>query len=63
MTSGGQVLESAAELRALGAQINVALCVIDREAGGAETLAAAGVERTSPSRRKGLFGWCSRISA
>jgi orotate phosphoribosyltransferase len=39
VTSGGQVLESCAELRALGARLDRVLCVIDREAGGRERLA------------------------
>ncbi|MEQ1911820.1 MAG: orotate phosphoribosyltransferase [Vicinamibacterales bacterium] len=43
VTSGGQVVESASELRALGAIVSDAVCVIDREAGGAESLAAHGV--------------------
>jgi orotate phosphoribosyltransferase len=43
ITSGGQVIESCAELRDLGAQIVVVLCVIDRQAGGAERLAAEGL--------------------
>lgn len=41
VTSGGQILLSAAELRSLGAEISDVLCVIDREAGGSEKLAAA----------------------
>jgi orotate phosphoribosyltransferase len=43
VTTGGQVLESCAELRALGAQIDTVLCVIDREAGGTEAFAAHGL--------------------
>jgi len=39
VTSGGQILESAEELRALGAIIANVLCVIDRESGGKENLA------------------------
>ena len=39
VTSGGQILLSAAELRALGAVIDTVLCVVDREA-----------RRTAPSR-------------
>src|SRR5690349_7330555 len=39
VTSGGQVIDSARELRNRGAAIVVVLCVIDREAGGAENLA------------------------
>jgi orotate phosphoribosyltransferase len=40
VTSGGQVIASCADLRALGAHIAGVLCVIDREAGGADKLAA-----------------------
>lgn len=44
VTSGGQVVISTGQLRELGATVTTALCVIDREAGGPEALAAAGVE-------------------
>jgi len=44
VTSGGQVIESCAELRRLDATIDRVLCVIDRQAGGAEKLAAEGLE-------------------
>lgn len=44
VTSGGQILLSAADLRARGAIIDTVLCVIDREAGGKEKLAADGLE-------------------
>jgi len=47
VTSGGQVLESAVELRKAGAEILSVLCVVDREAGGAVSLAAAGLELRS----------------
>ncbi|HEY2330688.1 MAG TPA: orotate phosphoribosyltransferase [Acidimicrobiales bacterium] len=47
VTTGGQVLESCAELRALGATVDTVLCVIDREAGGAEAFAAQGLELRS----------------
>jgi orotate phosphoribosyltransferase len=43
VTSGGQIIESARELRALGAQVDAALCVIDRESGGPEALASHGI--------------------
>jgi orotate phosphoribosyltransferase len=43
VTSGGQIVLSAEELRTLGAGVREALCVIDREQGGAETLAAQGL--------------------
>jgi orotate phosphoribosyltransferase len=44
VTSGGQVIESCRELRDGGADIAVVLCVIDREAGGRENLAAEGLD-------------------
>ena len=40
VTSGGQLIESCAALRERGAEIVCVVCVIDREAGGAENLAA-----------------------
>lgn len=43
ITSGGQVVLSTGELRELGARVDHALCVIDREAGGAAALAEVGV--------------------
>ena len=44
VTSGGQILVSARELRTLGAEIVRVVCVIDREAGGAAALAAEGLK-------------------
>lgn len=44
VTSGGQVVTSCGDLRERGAVVETALCVIDREAGGAEALAAIDVE-------------------
>jgi orotate phosphoribosyltransferase len=44
VTSGGAVLDAAAELRARGAVLGPVVCVIDRESGGVEQLAAAGLE-------------------
>ena len=43
VTSGGQVVLSTHELRKLGAHVDHAVCVIDRQEGGAQALAAAGV--------------------
>lgn len=43
VTSGGQIIESARALRALGGQVDAALCVIDRESGGPEALASEGI--------------------
>jgi orotate phosphoribosyltransferase len=39
ITSGGAVLDAAKALRAEGAQLLGVVCVIDRQAGGAENLA------------------------
>lgn len=44
VTSGGQVVASCGDLRERGAVVEQALCVIDRQAGGPEALAAIGVE-------------------
>jgi orotate phosphoribosyltransferase len=44
VTSGGAVVDSCAALRAEGAQVATALCVIDRESGGPANLAEIGVE-------------------
>jgi orotate phosphoribosyltransferase len=44
VTSGGQVIESCRELGNRGADIAGVLCVIDREAGGRENLAAEGLD-------------------
>jgi orotate phosphoribosyltransferase len=43
VTSGGQILQSVAGLRNLGATITDVLCVIDRQSGGAEGLAKEGL--------------------
>lgn len=43
VTSGGQILASCDELRRAGAIVEDVVCVIDRQAGGAEALAAAGL--------------------
>ncbi len=44
VTSGGQVVISAGDLRALGADITKAVCVIDRESGGVKSLNEIGIE-------------------
>jgi orotate phosphoribosyltransferase len=44
VTSGGQVVISTGDLRALGADVATALCVIDRESGGGAALTEAGLE-------------------
>ncbi len=54
VTSGGQILESVAALRERGASISDVLCVIDREAGGADALAKAGLTLRPLFRRSEL---------
>ena len=54
VTSGGQLIESCAALRERGAEIAAVLCVIDREAGGRENLAAEGLELRSVFTMKEL---------
>ncbi len=44
VTSGGAILDAAVELRAAGAVLGPVVCVIDRESGGTEKLAAQGLE-------------------
>jgi orotate phosphoribosyltransferase len=43
VTSGGAILDAAVELRARGAEIGPVVCVIDRESGGRDKLAADGL--------------------
>ncbi|MEL7155278.1 MAG: orotate phosphoribosyltransferase [Actinomycetota bacterium] len=43
ITTGGQVVLSTNDLRDRGAEVTTALCVIDREQGGADNLAEVGV--------------------
>lgn len=47
VTSGGQVAISSRQLREFGATVETAVCVIDRQAGGRERLAEAGIELAS----------------
>jgi orotate phosphoribosyltransferase len=54
VTSGGQVLESACALRRLSAHVSTAVCVVDREAGGRESLEANGIQLHSLFRMKEL---------
>jgi orotate phosphoribosyltransferase len=44
VTSGGAILDAAAELRMRGAELGPVVCVIDRESGGTEKLAVEGLE-------------------
>ncbi|MCF6470605.1 orotate phosphoribosyltransferase [Nonomuraea sp. MG754425] len=54
VTSGGQIAISTGRLRDLGARIEHALCVIDRQEGGGEALAAEGVRLLALLRREDL---------
>jgi orotate phosphoribosyltransferase len=54
VTSGGQVVISTGQLRELGATVGHALCVIDRQEGGAEALAAHGITLASLLTRADL---------
>jgi orotate phosphoribosyltransferase len=54
VTSGGRILASAEELRKAGAIVEHVVCVIDRQAGGTEALAAAGLELRSLFTKKDL---------
>lgn len=54
VTSGGQIAISAGQLRELGALIGHALCVIDRQEGGADALAGAGIRLHALLRREEL---------
>ena len=44
VTSGGAILDAVKVLREAGAEIDTVLCVIDRQSGGREKLAAVGLE-------------------
>lgn len=54
VTSGGQIVLSTADLRAAGAHVDSAVCVIDREEGGAAALASAGITLRSLFTRSDL---------
>ncbi|OLB79608.1 MAG: orotate phosphoribosyltransferase [Actinobacteria bacterium 13_2_20CM_2_71_6] len=54
VTSGGQIAISTRQLRELGAEVTYAVCVIDREEGGAAALAAEGISLRSLLTRSDL---------
>ena len=56
VTSGGQVVLSSNDLRLLGANISYALCVIDREEGGTEILAANKIKLLSLFKKSDFEG-------
>lgn len=54
VTSGGQIVLSTRDLRALDAQVDITVCAIDRQQGGGETLAEIGMELRSTMTRADL---------
>lgn len=54
VTSGGQIAISARQLRELDARVDYALCVIDRQEGGAEALAGDGIPLCALLTRRDL---------
>jgi orotate phosphoribosyltransferase len=54
VTTGGQLVLSTQDLRAEGAVVKDALCVIDREGGGSDVAAAEGVRLTALFRMRDL---------
>ena len=54
VTSGGALLSAVEALREAGLHVSAAICVVDREEGGAEAIAAAGVPFTSLYTTSGL---------
>jgi len=54
VTTGGQIVLSASDLRGLGGLITTAVCVIDRQAGGTANLAEADVELRSAFTRSDI---------
>jgi orotate phosphoribosyltransferase len=54
VTTGGQLVLSTQDLRAEGAVVEDALCVIDREGGGSDVAAAEGVRLTALFRMRDL---------
>ncbi len=57
ITTGGQVVLSAADLRKEGAIVEHVLCVISRQQGGEENLAKAGLKLTSLFTKEDLSGF------
>lgn len=56
VTSGGQVVISTNDLRERGAIVDTAVCVLDREQGGTDALAAAGIEMRAAFTRTDIDG-------
>jgi orotate phosphoribosyltransferase len=54
VTTGGALLHGCAELRRLGATLDVVVCAIDRDQGGSENLRAEGIQLLSALPRSDL---------
>ena len=54
VTTGGALLHGCAELRRLGASLDVVVCAIDRDQGGSENLGAEGIQLLSALTRSDL---------
>lgn len=54
VTTGGQIVLSAEDLRTCGAEVRSAICVIDREQGGSSALAAAQLSLSSVFKRSDI---------
>jgi orotate phosphoribosyltransferase len=61
VTSGGALLEAVAALREVGLVVRHAVCVVDREEGGADALARAGVRLTALYRASELLAAGGRV--
>jgi orotate phosphoribosyltransferase len=55
VTTGGTLVTSAERVRAAGFKVGAVLCVLDREEGGKERLAEAGLTLTSIFTRNELL--------
>jgi orotate phosphoribosyltransferase len=60
VTSGGALLEAVAALRDAGLRVSTAICVVDREEGGAEGLARAAVRLRPLFRASELLAGAAR---
>lgn len=62
VTTGGSALKAAAAIRAAGATVLGVLAVVDREEGGSEALAAAGLEVRALARRSEILARSARAA-
>ncbi len=60
-TTGGSLLKAAETIRASGGRVSHAVVLIDREEGGAENLASAGIELHAVSRISELLSWLEAV--